>query len=62
MRETCLDELAMMIACRELAEEEKKPTGVRKREAQMSKDRVFLLIEERKSTGFGLMNSTIREE
>ena len=62
MREMCLDEIAMMIAHRELTEEEKKPTGVRKREAQRSKDRVFLLIEERKSTGFGLMNPTIREE
>ena len=62
MRETCPNEPAMKIAHRELAEEEKNPTGMRKRKARRSKDRVFLLIEERKSTGIGLMNPVIREE
>ena len=36
--------------------------GARKREAQRSEDRVFPLMEERKYTGIGLMNPTIREE
>ena len=52
----------MKIACRELTKEEKKPTSMRKRKARRAKDRVFPLIEERKSTGIGLMNPTIREE
>ena len=60
--ETCTDEPTMKIARRELAEEEKKPTGVRKRESQRSEYRVFPLMEERKSTGIGLMDPTIREE
>ena len=62
MREKCPDEPTMKIARRDLAEEEKNPTGVRKREARRSEDRVFPLIEERKSTGIGLMNPVIREE
>ena len=62
MRETSTDELAMKIAHREFAEEEKKPIGVRKIEARRSEDRVFPLIEERKSTCIGWMNPTIREE
>ena len=36
--------------------------GVREREARRPEDRVFLLMEERKPTGIGLMNPTIREE
>ena len=52
----------MKIARRELAEEEKKPKGVRKRESQRYEYRVFPLIEERKSTGIGLMNPVIKEE
>ena len=62
MRETCPYELAMKIADRELAEEEKNPTSMRKREARRSEDRVFPLMEERKSTGIGLTNHAIREE
>ena len=62
MREICPDELVINIARRELAEEGKKPTGVRKREARRSKDRVFPLMEERKSIGIGLMNPAIIEE
>ena len=58
----CTDEPAMSIARRELTEEEKKPTSVRKREARRSEDRVFPLMEERKSIGIGLMNLAIREE
>ena len=58
----CIDEPVMNIAHRELAEEEKKPTGVRKREARRSKDRVFPLMEERKSTSIGLTSPRIREE
>ena len=52
----------MRISHRELAEEVKKPTGVRKRESRRSEDGVFPLIEERKSTGIGLTNPAIREE
>ena len=52
----------MRIAHRELVEEEKKPIGMRKSEARRSKDRVFPLMEERKSTGIGLTNPMIREE
>ena len=52
----------MRIACRELAEEENNPIGVRKREAQRYKDRVFSLIEERKSISIDLTSPTIREE
>ena len=62
MRETCTYELAMNIARREFTKEEKNLTGVRKREAQRSEYRVFSLMEERKSTGIGLTNPTIREE
>ena len=51
----------MRISYRELAEEEKNPTGLRKRKAQRFEDRVFLLIEERKSTCIGLTNPVIRE-
>ena len=58
----CADDPAMRIARRELAEEEKNPTGVRKRKAQRSEDRVFPLMEERNSTGIGLTNPAIREE
>ena len=50
------------IARRELTEEEKNPTGVRKREVQKSEDRVVQLIEERKSTGIDLTDPAIREE
>ena len=52
----------MNIAHRELTEEEKKPTGMRKSEARRYEDRVFSLMEERKSTGIGLTNPAIREE
>ena len=52
----------MRIACKELAEEEKNPIGMRKRESQRFEDRVFPLMEERKSIGIGLMNPMIREE
>ena len=52
----------MRIARRELAEEEKNPTGMRKIKARRSEDRVFMLMEERKSTGIDLMNPTIGEE
>ena len=62
MRETCTDEISMKISHREIAEEEKKPIGMRKREAQRYEDRVFPLIEERNSKGIGLTNSAIREE
>ena len=62
MRETCPNEPTMKISHRELASKEKKPTGVREREAQRSEDRVFPLIEERKSTCIGLMNPTIKKE
>ena len=62
MRETCTYEPVMRISFRELSEEENNPIGVRKREARRSEDRVFLLIEERKSIGIGLMNPVIREE
>ena len=58
----CTNEPAMKIAHRELVEEERKPTSVRKREARRYEDRVFSLIEERKSTGIGLTNPTIRGE
>ena len=47
MREKCPDEPTMKIARRDLAEEEKNPTGVRKREARRSEDRVFPLIKEK---------------
>ena len=62
VRKTCTDEPTMKIACREFIEEEKKPTCMRKRKARRSKDRVFLLMDERKSTRIGLTNPTIREE
>ena len=62
VRETCTDEPAMKISPRELSEEEKKPTCMRKREAQRSDYRVFLLMEERKSIDIGLTNPTIRRE
>ena len=62
VRKMCTYELGMKIACREFAEEEKNPTGVRKRKSRRFEDRVFLLMEERKSTGIGLMNPAIREE
>ena len=62
VRETFTYEPAMKIVCRELTEEEKKPTYMRKREAQRYEDRVFPLMEERKSTSIGLMNPMIREE
>ena len=52
----------MKIAHRELVEEENNPTGMRKIKAQRSEDRVFPLMEERKSTGIGLTNPVIREE
>ena len=58
----CTDEPVMRISRRELGKEENNPTGMRKREARRAEDRVFLLMEERKSTGIGLMNPTIREE
>ena len=57
----CTDEPAMKIARKELVEEEKNPTGVRKREAQRFEDRVFSLMEERNSTGIGLTNPAIIE-
>ena len=62
MRETCTDEPVMKIAYRELVEEEKNPTGMRKIEDRRSEDRVFPLIEERKSIGIGLTNPVIKEE
>ena len=62
MRETCTDEPVMRIAYKELLEEEKNPTGMRKREARRSEDRVFSLIEERKSTSIGLTNPAITKE
>ena len=52
----------MRIAHREITKEENKPTGMRKREALRSEDRVFPLIEERKSTCIGLTNPAIGEE
>ena len=52
----------MRISHKELTKEEKNPIGIKKRESQRSKDRVFLLIEERKSKGIGFMNLAIREE
>ena len=62
MRETCTYDPAMKIALRDLIEEENNPTGMKKREARMSEDRVFPLMEERKSIGIGLTNPVIREE
>ena len=61
MRVTCTYDLAMKISHREFAEEEKNPTGVRKKEARRSEDIVFLLMEERKSKGIGLTNPMIKE-
>ena len=62
VRKKCTYEHAMRISHREFTEEEKNPIGVRKIKSQRSENRVFLLIEERKSTGIGLMNLVIREE
>ena len=62
MRETCTYDSAMNIGHIKLVEEEKKPIGVRKSEARRSEDRVFPLMEERKSTRIGLTNPAIREE
>ena len=58
----CTYDPAMKISHRELTEDEKKPKGMRKSEARRSEDRVFPLMEDRKSTGIGLTNHVIREE
>ena len=50
----------MKIAQRELAQEEKNPTRVRKREALRSEEIVFPLMEERNSVSIVWMNPTIR--
>ena len=52
----------MRIARSELSKEENKPTGMIKRESKRSGDRVFPMMEERKSTRISLMNPIIREE
>ena len=62
VREKCTEDPMMKIACREIIEEEKNLTGMRKRKSQRYEDRVFLIMEERKSTGIGLTNPMIREE